>query len=104
MKGLKVSYKDKNFYFHKFNVYELKKLNEYFYESRFFTRETLKFFGQSLRASYLYKNKVLNFNINNEIVDSYYILKMWSSKTKQYTYYKFSDENHEKPFSYLGIQ
>lgn len=39
MKGLKVSYKDKNFYFHNFNVYELKRLTDYFYGSYFLVEE-----------------------------------------------------------------
>jgi len=102
MENLKVSYKNKTFYFNKFNVYELKKLTEYFYDGDFFKTETLKFFGQTLRDSYLYKNKVLHFNNNKEIIYSYYVLKMGSKKRNAYTYYKFADENHERPFSYLG--
>ncbi len=103
MKNLNVSYKDKNFCFNHFDVYELKQLTEYFYGSYFFSRETLKFFGQTLKNSYLYKEKNSYKNIYGELIPCY-VVKMWSSKTKQYTYYKFSDENHEKPFSYLSIE
>ncbi|NLA08586.1 MAG: hypothetical protein GX873_02775 [Parcubacteria group bacterium] len=103
MKNLKVSYKDKDFYFNRFDVYSLKRLNEYFYGSYFFSRETLKFFGQTLKNSYLYKEKEIYKDSQGNSI-SCYILKIWSSKTNNYKYYYFADENHEKPFYYLGVK
>ena len=103
MKILKASYKDKNFYFNRFYVYDLKRLNEYFYGSYFFSRKTLKFFGQTLKNSYLYKTKDSYKDSQGNFI-SCYILRMWSSKTKNYKYYFFADENYEAPFSYLGVK
>lgn len=100
---LKVSYNEKNFYFTRFSVYELKRLTEYFYESHFFKRETLKFFGQTLKNGYLYKTKSLYKDIKGFSIPCY-TLRMWSSKTKKYTYYCFADETYCKPFSYLGVK
>lgn len=101
--SLEVSYNNKTFEFINLTVYELKQLTEYFYESHFFKKETLKFFGQTLKNSYLYKTKTYY----KDSLDNYipcYILRMWSSKTKTYKYYCFADENNPKPFSYLGVK
>ena len=102
-KYLKVSYNDKNFYFMNLTVYELKRLNEYFYDSCFFKKETLKFFGQTLKNSYLYKTKDIYKDTKGNSI-SCYTLRIWSSKTKQYSYYCFADETYYKPFYYLGIK
>lgn len=57
--SLEVSYNNKTFEFINLTVYELKQLTEYFYESHFFKKETLKFFGQTLKTHIYIKLKLI---------------------------------------------